>query len=236
MEIKSLIEVNHFLEVGYDENGIVWITVHSGSRGFGHGLATHYMKVASGSDKPKEGNYALDVSSVEGQNYILDMNCALEYALSNRKHMLNAAVDVISKVLNKKVTQEMFINRNHNHAELKDGLWVHRKGATHAEYGMYGVIPGNMRDGVFIVKGKGCEESLCSSSHGAGRVLGRNQAKKTLSVEVFEDQMKGIVAKVGKNTLDESPSAYKDIFEVMELQKDLVEVVAYIKPIINIKG
>jgi len=128
------------------------------------------------------------------------------------------------------------INRNHNHAEEKDGLWIHRKGATHAEEGMMGVIPGNMRDGSFIVRGKGNPDSLYSSSHGAGRVLGRKAAKRELDVAEFSATMEGIKASVGENTLDESPMAYKNIFDVMNLQDDLVEVVAHIKPMINVKG
>ena len=131
------------------------------------------------------------------------------------------------------------INRNHNHAELLgNGNWIHRKGATHAEDGMEGVIPGNMRDGSFIFRGKGNPESLCSSSHGAGRVMGRNHAKRELSLQEFESSMTiaNIVAKVGPDTLDEAPGAYKNIFDVMDLQKDLVTVMNYITPIINIKA
>jgi tRNA-splicing ligase RtcB (3'-phosphate/5'-hydroxy nucleic acid ligase) len=93
-----------------------------------------------------------------------------------------------------------------------------------------------MRDGSFIVKGKGNPDSMCSSSHGAGRVLGRKKAKEELDLEDFKTTMGGVKAKVEASTLDESPMAYKDIFEVMDLQKDLVEVVCHVKPIINIKG
>lgn len=227
---------NHFLEVGYDEDGYVWITVHSGSRGLGHGIASNYMAVASGTDEAKEGHYPLHVDTQEGKDYIADLNFALEYALSNRKAMVKAALSVLSTHTGKKINEELFINRNHNHAELKDGLWIHRKGATHAEDGMMGVIPGNMRDGVFVVKGKGNTDSLCSSSHGAGRVLGRFKAKKTLDLGKFEKDMEGVVASVGKNTLDEAPDAYKNIFEVMEQQRDLVEVIAYVKPLVSVKG
>lgn len=237
LQLGTLGGGNHFLEIGYDEEDTVWITVHSGSRGVGHGIATEYMKIASNSNEAKEGHYALPVDSDEGQAYILDQAFALEYALDNRKAMLKAALQTISKHLGGvKVKEELFINRNHNHAELKEGLWIHRKGATHAEKGMLGVIPGNMRDGVFIVEGKGSEDSLCSSSHGAGRVMGRYKAKKKLSLEKFESDMEGVVASVSKNTLDEAPDAYKDIFEVMEQQSDLVKVVAYIKPLVSVKG
>jgi len=130
-----------------------------------------------------------------------------------------------------------FINRNHNHAELKsNGDVIHRKGATHAEKGMLGVIPGNMRDGSFIVKGLGNPDSLSSSSHGAGRVLSRKKAKEQCSYEELEKLGETIINNHTKETIDEVPSAYKSIFEVMDNQKDLVEIVAHVKPILNIKG
>jgi tRNA-splicing ligase RtcB len=131
---------------------------------------------------------------------------------------------------------DALINRNHNHAVQKDGLWIHRKGATHAEEGMMGVIPGNMRDGAFIVRGKGNPNSLWSSSHGAGRVMGRKQAEREVNLDQFRESMVGITAKVEQGTIDESPFAYKDIFSVMDMQKDLVEVEHHIRPIINVKG
>ena len=134
------------------------------------------------------------------------------------------------------VNWNSLINRNHNHAEKKDGLWIHRKGATHAEEGMMGVIPGNMRDGSFIVRGKGNPDSLFSSSHGAGRVMGRKQAKRELNVEDFKAAMQGVTALANESTLDESPLAYKDIFEVMRLQADLVDTIHHITPIVNVKG
>lgn len=227
---------NHFLEVGYDEEGAVWVVIHSGSRGTGHGIASHYMALASGTPTPEEGHFALDVESQDGKDYIQDMNFALGYALANRKEMMSDALSVLAIEVGTLVTREIFINRNHNHAELKDGLWIHRKGATHAEEGMLGVIPANMGTGSFIVEGKGHEGSLNSSSHGAGRVLGRFKAKKQLKLEDFERQMEGIVASVSKATLDESPMAYKDIHEVMRQQTELVETIAWVKPLISVKG
>ncbi len=228
---------NHFIEIGYDENENVWIIIHSGSRNVGHKIATHYMKIASGDGKAREGHFALDVELEEGQNYILDLAFGLQFALDNRKLMLSRIEKAIKHVkVQGDLMWESLINRNHNHAELKGDLWIHRKGATHAENGMLGVIPGNMRDGSFIVAGKGNPDSLCSSSHGAGRVLSRTQAKEKLNMQVFEEQMQGIQAKIDKGTLDESPSAYKNIFEVMKMQQDLVDVVHHITPMVNIKG
>ena len=279
---------NHFIEIGYDENDTVWVIVHSGSRGVGHKIATHYMKLAkelndpvhdldlvlklydefdeknshwkdhnyekyklargayavkainkiTKSDKTLDGHYGLNINSKEGEDYINDLNWTLKFALLNRKSMITRVIKAMSYITNTDGygIWEDFINRNHNHAELRDGLWIHRKGATHAEEGMMGVIPGNMLDGSFIVRGLGNPDSLYSSSHGAGRVLGRKEAKRKLNVEDFKESMKDIQGKIDKDTLDESPLAYKDIFEVMRLQKDLVEVVAHVKPLINIKG
>jgi tRNA-splicing ligase RtcB len=223
---------NHFIEIGYDESDCIWCIIHSGSRGVGHDIAAHYMRQASPNGKASEGHYGFSVGSELGQAYINDLAWGLDFALENRKHMIMSVLSIFGGMK----TPGPIINRNHNHAELKDGLWIHRKGATHAEYGMMGVIPGNMRDGSFIVMGKGNPDSLYSSSHGAGRVLGRKQAKQELDVEDFKATMGDVTAKVDESTLDESPMAYKDIFEVMRLQDDLVEVVHHVKPLINIKG
>ena len=227
---------NHFIEIGCDESDRVWIIIHSGSRGVGHGIATEYMKLASGDGRAREGHFGLDADSDLGQSYINDMNWALEFALENRHEMMRRIVDEIRHHCEGQAEWQKLINRNHNHAEFKDGLWIHRKGATHAEKGMMGVIPGNMRDGSFIVRGKGNPEALWSSSHGAGRVMGRKQARKKLSPKKFAETMAGITARVGKGILDESPFAYKNIFDVMRQQSDLVEVVHHVRPIINIKG
>jgi tRNA-splicing ligase RtcB len=230
---------NHFIEIGHDEEDNIWVVIHSGSRGVGHGMATHYMKLAHPDGKCKEGHFGFDVNSQEGKDYIQDLAWCLEFALANRKEMMARVVNSITEALDIPCYELDFtelINRNHNHATERNGLWIHRKGATHAEAGMMGVIPGNMRDGSFIVRGKGNPDSLYSSSHGAGRVMGRKEAKQKLNLEEFQETMKGVTALVEEKTLDESPSAYKNIFEVMELQKDLVDVVAHISPMINIKG
>lgn len=197
------------------------------------------MKMAHPDGKSKDGHWGFDVDSQEGKDYIQDLNWALDYALANRKEIMKRVVNCITESLDMACYELDFselINRNHNHAVEREGVWIHRKGATHAEDGMMGVIPGSMRDGSFIVKGKGNPDSLYSSSHGAGRVLGRKQARRELDVETFKEEMVGIKAKVDDSTIDESPFAYKNIFDVMALQADLVDVVAHVKPLINIKG
>lgn len=183
-----------------------------------------------------EDAYPLDVTTKAGQDYINDMNAALEFALANRKTMIQAVQDAVDTVLGTTTQQLRFINKNHNHADLRDGLWIHRKGATQAEDGMMGVIPGNMVDGSFVVQGKGNADSLYSSSHGAGRVLSRRQAKELLSVEEFNEATQHLIANHSDKNVDEAPQAYKSIFEVMENQKDLVEVLDRVIPVLNIKG
>lgn len=239
-QIGTLGGGNHFIEIGHDIQDRIWIIIHSGSRNVGHKIATHYMKLASGDGKAREGHYALDVNSPEGRNYINDLAFGLRFALDNRKKMIARILSAVARRIDHQglgaADMSLLINRNHNHAELKDGLWIHRKGATHAEEGMLGVIPGNMRDGSFIVRGKGNPDSLCSSSHGAGRILSRSKAKEALNMDDFKATMTGIQAKVVQGTLDESPFAYKSIFEVMAQQTELVEVLHHVKPLINIKG
>ena len=269
---------NHFLELGKDERGRLWITVHSGSRGFGYAIAKEYMTLAAiaNTDEERyarefeeknpwrkhnpeawekakkefvyrrvrarlktnlEGHFGFDLDGELGQNYLKDMNLALRFALDNRLAMIDAATEAIEKVLGTKTERLFFVNRNHNHAEVVEGDFViHRKGATHAEEGMYGVIPGNMRDGCFIVKGKGYEPALCSSSHGAGRVLSRQKAKSVISFEDLKRETEGIVTNATASTVDEAPMVYKNIFEVMEMQREMVEVLHHIRPVLNVKG
>ena len=239
---------NHFIEIGEDKTGQAWIIVHSGSRNVGHTTAQYYMREASyihtGKRKAREGHYGFDVNSDLGIDYIRDARCAQAMALKNRKVIIDRVVNAISYCTPCEPLTDEIINRNHNHIDIReDEEIIHRKGATHAEQGMLGVIPGNMRDGSFIVRGLGNPDSLYSSSHGAGRMLGRKQAKDLLAKEPerldsFQRSMKDfeITAKTDASVIDESPMAYKDLYKVMEYQSELVEVVTHIRPIINVKG
>ncbi len=234
-QLGSLGSGNHFIEIGADETEQVWIIIHSGSRNIGHSVATHYMKLAAGG-KAREGHFGFSARSPEGRDYLKDLAFCLEFALANRFEMIRRVVREIQHYCDGEADWERLINRNHNHVDEKDGLLIHRKGATHAEAGMLGVIPGNMRDGSFIVEGKGNAEALWSSSHGAGRMMGRKAAQREIKLKQFADSMYGIVAKVDRHTLDEAPFAYKNIEQVMALQQDLVRVLHRVRPILNIKG
>lgn len=162
------------------------------------------------------------------------MYFAQEYALENRKQMMLEILDIMKLPKSLKG----MINENHNHAiVLKDGIVLHRKGATPADKGQLGVIPGNMKDGVYITSGLGNEEYLSSASHGAGRKYSRSGAKKNLDINKFRNQMKDVVCVVDENILDEAPDAYKDLTAVIDRQKGVViDVVDFVKPLINVKA
>lgn len=235
-QLGTLGSGNHFLEIGVTRAGTVGITIHSGSRNLGHRICTHYLKHAKWFSSEHD----------MGRAYYEDMQFALAWALANRVAMLHAVGDLLEAFGLRAVSSWLgpdkpFINVNHNHASLLlgRGQVIHRKGATPAHAGSFGVIPGNMRDGVYVVRGLGNDDYLCSCSHGAGRAMGRKEAKRRLTLEDFQQTMSnaGILAKVSENTLDEAPGAYKDIEMVISRQEGVVvEIVDFVRPIINIKG
>lgn len=225
---------NHFIEVGYDASDNVWVTIHSGSRGAGHGIASHYMALAADSDEPLEGHFGFGVHTDLGKSYLRDQNIMVKYALMNRMDMLRHTCGVLGCPC---PPLHHVINQPHNFVEVdEDGLCLHRKGATIAHQGVMGVIPGNMRDGTAVVVGKGDPQSLHSASHGAGRVLSRSKARKTIDLKVFAQQMEGIVCDPAESRLDEAPGAYKNFQEVMDAQRDLVQVTHWVHPLVNVKG
>jgi tRNA-splicing ligase RtcB len=240
-QLGTLGSGNHFIEIGHDHEDKVWIIVHSGSRNIGHTCAKRYMKLASPDNKAREDHFGFDTHSPNGKDYIRDLDFCLQFALANRRSIIDRTLEAIGTCVpdgTETEPIETLINRNHNHAEFNKnlGLWIHRKGATHAEKDMLGVIPGNMRDGSYIVRGKGNPDSLFSSSHGAGRTMSRKKAREIARIDEFEKQMENITAQVGTGTLDESPIAYKNIHAIMEHQVNLVDIVTHVQPIINIKG
>ncbi len=232
---------NHFIELGYDEETgkEMWLIIHSGSRGVGHSVAKKYMIRASGGSGEKndyERTFPLDANSGTGREYLNVLEFGLEYALLNRMEMAYKAIEALKGVFHQNVEYELWVNKNHNHAIYENGFFIHRKGATPAKKGERGIIPGNMRDGSFLVVGKGNKKFMNSSSHGAGRAMSRTQAKKNYTMKQFEESMKGIKGNISMRTIDELPMAYKNIFKIMDAQKDSIKVVKRIKPIINWKG
>ena len=221
---------NHFIEIGKNKADDIFITIHSGSRNAGHQIAEYYMKT---------GKY-LQLDSESGAAYQKDMSFMLDFALANRLEMTMTIVTQILGYTQRQWKSEILptlINENHNHAEVRPDGVLHRKGATPASAGQPGVIPGNMRDGVYITRGLGDEAYLCSASHGAGRLMSRKKAKSSISIDDFRSAMKGIAADVSGHTIDESPAAYKNLDEVMQMQNHIVvDLIDHVKPLINIKG
>jgi tRNA-splicing ligase RtcB len=228
---------NHFIELGKDSQGNYSFTIHSGSRGVGHEIASTYMRLASPDGKRSEGNFGFERGEDLYVMYLKDMKWCLEYALGNRLAMLKIIEAEMQDICDLYFDWPKLINKNHNHAEeMLDGSILHRKGATSATLGEYGVIPGNMRDGTAIVKGLGNPDSLFSCSHGAGRRYGRKEAGRALKLDDFQEDMQGVVANVSQKHIDEAPRAYKDFFEVLKQQEDLALVEKFYKPVINWKA
>lgn len=228
---------NHFIELGEDSHGNYYLTIHSGSRGTGHEVGKIYMDFAKAEGHGEKGTYGFAKGTTLYNNYLNDMTYCTAYALKNRIAMLKIIEESLQHEVDCRIEWGELINKSHNHADvLGDGSVIHRKGATSARIGEWGVIPGNMRDGVAVVKGLGNPDSYHSCSHGAGRKSSRSKAKKTLKLEDFEQDMTAVTCNVSEKHLDESPRAYKDFYDVMAKQDKLCEVYKYIKPLINWKA
>ncbi|MER5299115.1 RtcB family protein [Streptomyces lasiicapitis] len=236
---------NHHLEVSVDSGNSVWLTLHSGSRNIGKELAEHHIGVAQKLPHNQglvDRDLAVFVSDTpQMAAYRHDLYWAQEYAKYNRAMMMCLLKEVIRKEFKKaKPTFEAEISCHHNYVaeERYDGmdLLVTRKGAIRANSGDLGIIPGSMGTATYIVKGLGNEKAFNSASHGAGRKMSRNAAKKRFSTQDLEEQTRGVECRKDSGVVDEIPGAYKSIDKVIEQQTDLVEVVAKLKQVVCVKG
>jgi RNA-splicing ligase RtcB len=238
---------NHFVEVCLDERDRVWIVLHSGSRGIGNQLAQ--MHIASARALATQLELRLEdpdlayfvEGTTEFEAYITDMLWAQDYARGNRDLMMDRALrEVVAFVGAGRETQRVNCHHNFTQRETHAGneVWITRKGAIKADVGDLGVIPGSMGTRSYIVAGKGNAASWTSCSHGAGRRHSRTQAKKLFTTDDLATQMAGKVwlADRAGSLLDEIPSAYKDIDQVMADQADLVEVRHTLHQVLNYKG
>ena len=253
---------NHFIEANKDDDGNIYIVVHSGSRHLGLEIANYYQeagyKALTSFNKAEIDAVIAQLKSdgrqseiqevlkgmkrhtsipkplayIEGElldQYLHDMKIAQEFAMYNRKAM----IDVIVKGLGLHIT-EQFITI-HNYIDIENKIL--RKGAVSAQNGEVLLIPINMRDGSLICVGKGNEDWNCSAPHGAGRLMSRSAAKETFTVSEFKKQMEGIyTTSVGRSTLDECPMAYKRIEDIVDNISPTVDIKAVIKPIYNFKA
>ncbi len=236
---------NHFAEVNIDEGGAVWLMLHSGSRNIGKELADHHIGVAQGLSH-NQGIIDCDLAVFVADTpqmaaYRNDLYWAQEYAKYNRAIMMALFKDVIRKEFKKAKPvfgQEISCHHNYVSEERYDGmdLLVTRKGAIRAGSGDFGIIPGSMGTGSYIVKGLGNEASFNSASHGAGRRMSRNAAKRRFSTRDLEEQTRGVECRKDAGVVDEIPAAYKPIEQVIDQQRDLVEVVAKLKQVVCVKG
>ncbi len=244
-QLGTLGSGNHFIEIQKGDDGFLWIMIHSGSRNFGLKTANFYHKTAQnlctrkGYDLPDRDLAYLPMETREGEDYFTAMNYCCDFARANRALMLERIYDVFTNVTGARVVES--INIHHNYAAVETHynreVLVHRKGATRASRETVGIIPGSMGTSSYIVKGRGNPESFESCAHGAGRRMGRKQAIRSLDLAEEQKKMKGILHGLrNRNTLDEAPGAYKDIDEVMNLQRDLVEIWLTLRPLASIKG
>lgn len=245
-QLGSLGSGNHFIEICTDESDYVWVMVHSGSRGIGNMIGQYYI------DKAKERCEMYHVPLADKDlaflpekdplfnDYVEAVEWAQKYAFENRRVMLDAVLACMRKEMPAFEVTEEAINCHHNYIARENhfgnNLWVTRKGAIRARVGDLGIIPGSMGQKSYIVRGKGNTDSYCSCSHGAGRAMSRAEAKRRFSLVDLAEQTEGVECRKDEAVIDEIPGAYKNLDVVMELQKDLIEVVHTLRAVLCVKG
>ena len=237
---------NHFIEVCLDEGNRVWVMLHSGSRGIGNAIGSHFIELArkdaerNNVQLPDRDLAYFPEGAAHFDDYVEAVGWAQDYARANREEMMDLVLDALRRHLaGFEVTGEA-VNCHHNYVEREahfgEKVWLTRKGAIRARTGELGIIPGSMGARSYIVRGKGSAESFHSCAHGAGRRMSRNAAQKAFSLEDLKHQTEGVICRKDKGVLDEIPGAYKDIDEVMANQSDLVEVVHTLKQVLCVEG
>ena len=247
-QMGSLGGGNHFIEVCLDTENQVWLMLHSGSRNIGNMLAKNHINTAKEllrlpNSKLPDPDLAYFVEGTsEFKAYWHDLQWAQDYARFNREVMMARFKRIVeTHVAGGKPTKlKLSVNCHHNYAEKEahfgEDVYITHKGAVRARTEDYGIIPGSMGAKSYIVKGKGNHDSYCSCSHGAGRKMSRNKAKRHFNLDDLIQQTAGVECRKDKGVLDEIPGAYKSIEAVMAGQSDLVEVVATLKQVICVKG
>ncbi len=249
-QFASLGGGNHFLEIQRDQEGQVWVMLHSGSRYLGVTLRDHYLEQGRAQAECDPKLYAKVPYLLSGSrladDYLADLQLVLDFARESRKEMLIRALEVLAAAFpgakglswREALAGAYDIAHNFVAAEEHFGerLFVHRKGATRLGEGQIGLIPGSMGTCSYVVAGRGNAFGLNSCSHGAGRAMSRGDAFRTISDKDFSNSMEGVVHAHDPRIKDEAPAAYKDIRRVMRAQKDLVRVVYELHPLLSVKG
>ena len=242
---------NHFIELAEDGDGTVWLTLHSGSRGVGNKIGTYYIRVAqelcrkTGLTLPDRDLAYLSQDHPAFNAYIRDLNWAQQFAWHNRNEMMDRVLTEVSLAVygqdgHQADVEVQRINSHHNFTQQEshfgETVWVTRKGAIEARKTNWAMIPGSMGTRSYIVVGKEQPMSFHSAPHGAGRRYSRTKARALFTMDDLRDAMKGIEYRHSKELLDEIPGAYKDIDQVMENAKELVEIKYTLKQFVNVKG
>lgn len=245
-QLGSLGSGNHFIEVSLDENDNVWVVLHSGSRGVGNKIAQHHIKIAKDLcdrwfvklDNPDLA-FLID-NTPEFYDYIKDLLWAQDFALANREEMMDRVLKDLKYFMNQDIQEVKRINCHHNFTKQErhfgKDVWLTRKGAIEATEGKPGFIPGSMGTRSYVVEGRGFRPSFNSAPHGAGRAYSRTAARKAFTFDDLKKSMEGIEFRQEKVLIDEIPQAYKDIDQVMEDAKELVEIKHTLRQILNVKG
>jgi tRNA-splicing ligase RtcB (3'-phosphate/5'-hydroxy nucleic acid ligase) len=245
-QLGSLGGGNHFIELCLDEAQQVWIMLHSGSRGIGNRIGTHFIELAKREMErwqiqlPDQNLAYLPEGSRWFDDYVEAVDWAQDYAMENRRQMMRLIIEALRGQLPPFEATDEAINCHHNYVAREHhfgkNVYLTRKGAIRAREGDLGIIPGSMGAKSYIVRGLGNPMSFCSCSHGAGRRMSRSEASRRFTRKDLEEQTKGIECRKDKGVIDEIPAAYKDIDEVMANQSDLVEIVHTLKQVLTVKG
>jgi len=238
---------NHFIEVCLDEVGFVWFMLHSGSRGVGNAIGTHFIELAKKDAELNQRNLPdKDLAYFEEGaryfgDYVRGVGWAQRFAQKNREVMMANLIATVRSVISKPFESHIeAVNCHHNYVQQErhfgQDVFVTRKGAVSAKKGQLGIIPGSMGARSYIVRGKGNPDSFESCSHGAGRTMSRTAAKKRYTVADQVKATEGVECRKDVDVIDEIPMAYKDIDAVMAAQSDLVEVVHTLKQVVCVKG
>ena len=238
---------NHFVELCLDESDCVWMMLHSGSRGVGNAIGTHFIALAQSdmcahiANLPHRDLAYFQEGSAHFDEYVFAVDWAQRFAKANREIMMQNALGALAKVVPKAFTIDAHaVNCHHNYVNREthfgESLLVTRKGAVSAQRGELGIIPGSMGAKSFIVRGLGNAQALCSCSHGAGRVMSRTKAKQLISVQDHMKATAHVECRKDADVVDESPAAYKSIDAVMAAQQDLVEIVHTLRQVVCVKG
>ena len=240
LQLGTLGRGNHFVELQTDQQGVISLLIHSGSRSMGQKTSSWHLKnatVDSGS-----GLKFVDVRSETGMAFLNDIEWARQYAAANRLEMLRAIESKVLFAMGFTLDRTTLIHLDHNHVqqEFHDGraFWVHRKGAQVLQESQVSVIPGTMGTTTYLVEGRQNAEALYSCSHGAGRAMSRKEAAQRISVKTLCQETNRVCINPSRlrALVDEAPSAYKDIRRVMKAQRDLVRIVGRREPLLNFKG